>query len=152
MRGLKELPHSCFSFLLQISSEPFSVKDYQLIQYLIPVPVSLCPFPDYVFAGKIQHLFQCCIAWKYTLGFCDFPVLTVQSLYDVSCVHNTSDIIWKLEKGTYIFPIIFPSSFTRATYSLILFDPSSKLYSVWTCKCVKLKLHLTLSISCRSLL
>ena len=41
-------------------------------------------------------------------GFCDFPVLTVQSLYDVSCVHNTSDIIWKLEKGTYIFPIIFP--------------------------------------------
>ena len=36
MRGLKELPHSCFSFLLQISSEPFSVKDYQLIQYLIP--------------------------------------------------------------------------------------------------------------------
>ena len=93
MRGLKELPHSCFSFLLQISSEPFSVKDYQLIQYLIPVPISLCPFPDYVFAGKIQHLFQCCIAWKYTLGFCDFPVLTVQSLYDVSCVHNTSDII-----------------------------------------------------------
>ena len=47
MRGLKELPHSCFSFLLQISSEPFSVKDYQLIQYLIPVPVSLRP----LFAG-----------------------------------------------------------------------------------------------------
>ena len=84
MRGLKELPHSCFSFFLQISSKPFSVKDYQLIQYLIPVPVSLRPLFDYVLAGKIQHLFQCCIAWKYTLGFCDFQVLTVQSLYDVT--------------------------------------------------------------------
>ena len=34
MRGLKELPHSCFSFLLQISGKPFSIKDDQLIQYL----------------------------------------------------------------------------------------------------------------------
>lgn len=80
-------------FSLQTVGKPFSIQDNQLIQHLIPVPISLCPFPDYVFAGKIQHLFQCCIAWKYTLGFCDFPVLTVQSLYDVSCVHNTSDII-----------------------------------------------------------
>ena len=80
-------------FSLQIVGKPFSIQDNQLIQHLIPVPISLCPFPDYVFAGKIQHLFQCCIAWKYTLGFCDFPVLTVQSLYDVGCVHNTSDII-----------------------------------------------------------
>ena len=108
MRGLKELPHSCFSFLLQISSEPFSVKDYQLIQYLIPVPISLCPFPDYVFAGKIQHLFQCRIAWEYAFRFRDFPILAVQSFYDICRVHNASDIIRKLEKGTYIFPIIFP--------------------------------------------
>ena len=77
IRGLKELPHSCFSFLLQISSEPFSVKDYQLIQYLIPVPVSLRPLFDYVLAGKIQHLFQCRIAWEYAFCFRDFPILTV---------------------------------------------------------------------------
>ena len=70
MRGLKELPHSCFSFLLQISSKPFSVKDYQLIQYLIPVPVSLRPLFDYVLAGKIQHLFQCRIAWEYAEYSC----------------------------------------------------------------------------------
>ncbi len=107
MRGLKELPHSCFSFLLQISSEPFSVKDYQLIQYLIPVPVSLRPLFDYVLAGKIQHLFRCRIAWEYAFRFRDFPILAVQSFYDICRVHNASDIIRKLEKGTYIFPIIF---------------------------------------------
>ena len=71
-------------FSLQTVGKPFSIQANQLIQHLIPVPISLCPFPDYVFAGKIQHLFQCCIAWKYTLGFCDFQVLTVQSLYDVT--------------------------------------------------------------------
>ena len=98
MRGLKELPHSCFSFLLQISSKPFSVKDYQLIQYLIPVPVSLRPLFDYVLAGKIQHLFQCRIAWEYAFRFRDFPILAVQSFYDICRVHNASDIIRKLKK------------------------------------------------------
>ena len=86
-------------FSLQIVGKPFSIQDNQLIQHLIPVPISLCPFPDYVFAGKIQHLFQCCIAWKYTLGFCDFPVLTVQSLYDVGCdiIRLISFENWKKE-------------------------------------------------------
>ena len=69
---------------------------------------SLRPFLDYIFTGKIQHLFQGCITWKYTFGFRDFPVLAIQSLYDICRVHNTPDIIRKLEKGTYIFPIIFP--------------------------------------------
>ena len=98
MRGLKELPHSCFSFLLQISSKPFSVKDYQLIQYLIPVPVSLRPLFDYVLAGKIQHLFQCRIAWEYAFRFRDFPILAVQSFYNICRIHNASDIIRKLKK------------------------------------------------------
>ena len=48
-------------FSLQTVGKPFSIQDNQLIQHLIPVPISLCPFPDYVFAGKIQHLFQCCM-------------------------------------------------------------------------------------------
>ena len=51
--------------------------DYQLIQYLIPVPVSLRPLFDYVLTGKIQHLFQCRIAWEYAFCFRDFPILTV---------------------------------------------------------------------------
>ena len=34
---------------------------------------------------------------------------------------------------------LIPSSLTLATYSLILFEPSSRLYSVWTCRCVKFK-------------
>ena len=131
MRGLKELPHSCFSFLLQISSKPFSVKDYQLIQYLIPVPVSLRPLFDYVLAGKIQHLFQCRIAWEYAFRFRDFPILAVQSFYDICRVHNASDIIRKLEKGTYILPIYFPSYLDRVRiflppFFLFMFSSSVK--------------------------
>ena len=79
--------HSCFSFL-QIIGKPFSIQDNQLTQYLIPVSISLRPFLDYIFTGKVQNLFQRCITWKYTLGFCDFPVLTVQSFYDVGCVRS----------------------------------------------------------------
>ena len=95
-------------FSLQTVGKPFSIQDNQLIQHLIPVPISLCPFPDYFFAGKIQHFFQCRIAWEYAFRFRDFPILAVQSFYDICRVHNASDIIRKLEKGTYIFPIIFP--------------------------------------------
>ena len=88
MRGLKEFPHSCFSFLLQISSKPFSVKDDQLIQYLIPVPVSLRPLFNYVLTGKIQHLFQCRIAWEYAFRFCDFPILAVATVYKGNIIKN----------------------------------------------------------------
>ena len=121
MRGLKELPHSCFSFLLQISSKPFSVKDYQLIQYLIPVPVSLRPLFDYVLAGKIQHLFQCRIAWEYAFRFRDFPILAVQSFYDICRVHNASDIIRKTEKRNLHLPNYFPSYWSRTDISSPIF-------------------------------
>ena len=47
-------------------------------------------------------------AWEYAFRFRDFPILAVQSFYDICRVHNASDIIRKLEKETYIFPIIFP--------------------------------------------
>ena len=80
-------------FSLQIVGKPFSIQDNQLIQHLIPVPIPLRPFFDYIFTGKVQHLFQCCIAWKYTLGFRNFPVLTVQSLYDICGVHNAPDVV-----------------------------------------------------------
>ena len=68
------------------------------MQYLIPVSVSLSPLFDYVFAGKIQHLFQCRIAWEYAFRFHDFPILAVQSFYDICRVHNAADIIRKLKK------------------------------------------------------
>ncbi len=96
-----------FLLFLHITGKPFCIQDNQLIQYLIPVPVSLCPLFDYIFTGKVKHLFQSYITWEYTFGFRDFPVLVVQSIYDICRVHNMPDIIRKLEKGTYIFPIIF---------------------------------------------
>ena len=127
MRGLKELPHSCFSFLLQISSKPFSVKDYQLIQYLIPVPVSLRPLFDYVLAGKIQHLFQCRIALEYAFRFRDFPILAVQSFYDICRVHNASDIIRKLEKTELTSSQLFSQLLIAYGYSPIFLSCSPAL-------------------------
>ncbi len=71
------------SFCLQIFREPFPIQDSQLVQHLVPVPVSLCPFLRYILACQIQHLFQGCVAWKYTLCLGHFPVLAVQPLSGV---------------------------------------------------------------------
>ena len=45
-----------------------------------------------------QHLFQCRIAWEYAFRFRDFPILAVQSFYNICRIHNASDIIRKLKK------------------------------------------------------
>ncbi len=153
MKGLKRASHSCFSFLLQISSKAFSVKDYQLIQYLIPVPVSLRPLFDYVLAGKIQHLFQCRIAWEYAFCFRDFPILAVQSFYDIylSCKKIENDVYnfptWQYCKYKDIFDSRTIINSTAKFYISIsyqkdllsidtrIFTPSYKIRcSLWICK------------------
>ncbi len=96
------------SFCLQIFREPFPIQDSQLVQHLVPVPVSLCPFLRYILACQIQHLFQGCVAWKYTLCLGHFPVLAVQPLYNVRGIHNPADVLRELEEGADIFPIVFP--------------------------------------------
>lgn len=95
-------------FILKILDKPFSVKSDQLVEHLIPVPVPLCPFLYDIPACKIQHFFQWTVIWKYTLRFGDFPVLAVQSFYDVGGIHNSPDVSGKLEERTYILPVIFP--------------------------------------------
>lgn len=42
------------------------------------------------------------VAGGYSLGLGHFPVLAVQSFYDICRIHDTPDIIWKLEERTYI--------------------------------------------------
>ena len=39
------------------------------------------------------------------------------------------------KQGLSIAAAVMPSSFTLATYSFILLEPSRRLYSVWTCRC-----------------
>ena len=95
-------------FLLQAACESFAKQNNQLVQHLVPVTVPLCPFLWYVPTGKIKHFFQSGVTWEYALCFCEFSVLAVQSFYDICCVHDSADIIRKLEKRTYIFPVIFP--------------------------------------------
>ena len=82
--------------------------DDQLVEHLIPVPVSLRPFLRYILACQVQYLFQRCITWKYTFCFRHFPVLAVQSFYDICGVHDPADVIRELEERAYIFPVIFP--------------------------------------------
>lgn len=40
---------------LQITADPVFVQDDQLIQHLVPVAVSLCPFLRYILAYQVQH-------------------------------------------------------------------------------------------------
>ena len=58
--------------------QPFPIEDCQLVQYLVPVPVSLCPLLRHIQAGQIEHLFQGAVAWEHALCLGDFPVLAVQ--------------------------------------------------------------------------
>ena len=85
-------------------------KSYLLIVIIIItfLIMSISPYLTGSFVDFMINLFQCRIAWEYAFRFRDFPILAVQSFYDICRVHNASDIIRKLEKGTYIFPIIFP--------------------------------------------
>ncbi len=98
-------------FLLQVLGKPLPVQDDQLVQHLVPVPVTLCPFSDYIPTGKIQHLFQCTVTWEYAFCLCHFPVLAVEAFYDICGVHDTPDIIRKLEERTHVFLIIFPAAY-----------------------------------------
>ena len=75
-------------FLLQALGKPLPVQGDQLVQRLVPVPVTLCPFFDHIPTGKIQHLFQCIVTWEYALCLCHFPALAVESLYDICGVHD----------------------------------------------------------------
>ena len=62
---------------LQVLGEAFPIKYGQLVQYPVPVPVTLRPFFDYIPTCKIKHLLQCAVTWKHTLCLCNFPILAV---------------------------------------------------------------------------
>lgn len=97
----------CSSFFIA-TGDPVSIKNNNLVKHLIPVPVTLCPLPDYFSAGRIQHLFQRAVAWEYAFCLGYFPVLAVKSFYDVCSIYDAPDIIGKLEEGTDILPVFFP--------------------------------------------
>ena len=93
---------------LQVLGESVPIKDNHLVQYLIPVPVTLRPFFDHVSTGKIEHFFQCSVAGKYTFCFRHLSVLAVEPLYDIRGIHDAPDIIGELEEGADVFPVVFP--------------------------------------------
>ena len=78
---------------LQVLGEALPIKYGQLVQYPVPVPVTLCPFFDYISACKVKHLLQRAVTWKYTLCLCNLPVLAVQPLYDVRGIHDAPNVI-----------------------------------------------------------
>lgn len=62
--------------------------------------------------------------------------LTAQNRIDTLCPRRTvKSITPYIAPWSVIAAAVMPSSLTRFTYSLILLEPSSRLYSVWTCKC-----------------
>lgn len=93
---------------LQIFRETFPIQDNQLVQDLVPVPVSLGPFLCYILARQVQHFFQGRVTGEYAFCLGHFTVLAVQPFYDVRGVHDPADVIRELEERADIFPIVFP--------------------------------------------
>ena len=93
---------------LQILGQPLSIEDCQLVEYLVPVPVSLCPLLRHIQAGQIKHLFQRTVTWEYALCLGDFPVLTVQPLNYICRVHDAAHFVRELEERADIVPVVLP--------------------------------------------
>ena len=93
---------------LQVLCEPSPIQDNQLVQDLVPVPVSLGPFLCYILARQVQHFLQGRVTGEYAFCLGHFTVLAVQPFYDVRGVHDPADVIRELEERTDIFPIVFP--------------------------------------------
>lgn len=45
------------------------IRDNQLAEYLVPVSISLSPFPRYILTGQIQYFLQRTVTWKFQLLF-----------------------------------------------------------------------------------
>lgn len=105
MAGIKCL--LSFPFL-QVTGDPVPVQDDQLVQHLVPVAVPLCPFLYDVPTGQVQHFLQCRVTREHTFSFRHLPILAVQPLYNISCIHYPAYVIRKLEKWAYIFPVVLP--------------------------------------------
>ena len=80
------------------SRKPFPIHDGQLVQDLVPVPVSLRPFLCYILARQVQHFLQGRVTGEYAFCLGHFTVLAVQPFYDVRGVHDPADVIRELEE------------------------------------------------------
>ncbi len=84
------------------------MQDSQLVQRLIPVPVSLCPLFCHILACQVQHLLQGCVAGEHVFCLGAFPVLAVEPFYNVGGIHDPADLVRELEEGADIFPVVLP--------------------------------------------
>ena len=98
--------HSCFPFTGMLS-----------VSHRIKESVGSTPDPSsgtavstslLHFCSQETASFQDGITWEHTFCLCNFPVLTVQSFYDICCIHNSADISGKLKERAHIFPVVFP--------------------------------------------
>lgn len=106
--GWRAFSYAAIPVFLQVSRKPFPIQDGQLVQYLVPAPVSLRPFLRYILACQVQHLFQGRVAREHAFCFGHFPILAVQPFYDVRGVHDPADVIRELEERADVLPAVFP--------------------------------------------
>lgn len=97
-----------FLMILQILCQPLSVEDGELSNHLVPVAVALGPFLCHILACQIEHLFQRAVTGKYAFCFCHFPVLAVQSFYNIGGIYYAPYFIGELEEGAGVFPVVLP--------------------------------------------
>ena len=53
--GWQVLPDTATPVFLQVLRKPFPIQNSQLVQHLVPAPVTLRPFLWYILAYQIQH-------------------------------------------------------------------------------------------------
>ena len=52
--------------------QPFPIQDDQLVEHLVPAPVSLGPLFHDIPAGQVEHFFQGLVAGEHALDLCQY--------------------------------------------------------------------------------
>ena len=106
--GWRASSYAAIPVFLQVSRTLFPIQDGQLVQYLVPVPVSLRPFFRYILACQVQYISQGRVAREHVFCLGHLPVLAVQPFHDVRGIHDPADVIRELEERADVLPVVFP--------------------------------------------
>ena len=75
-----------------------------------PVLASASPFPGNVHHGQVQHFQQAVIRGENGLCLGNLAQLAVETLNGVGGIDESADLLWVLEIGAQIVPVIPPGA------------------------------------------
>ena len=87
---------------------PVAVVNDQLSIDTAPVLTATCPLFRDVLHSQIQHFEKAVISRKYGLCLSHFLQLPVEAFYGIDRIYQLSELLWKLEIGAEIRPVLIP--------------------------------------------